>query len=208
MSAAPPAQFLILLRPLGAVLGAALLTVGHALRVEHAADDVIAHAGKVLDAAAADHDHRVLLQIVAFTGDVADDLEAVRQAHLGDLAKCRVRLLRGRGVDAGAHAALLRACLHVARLLAIALRFPRVADQLLYRRHAPHHLLRPRPAPVEAYRRVAFAGAEASPMRQNRAPRRQGWRSGSKTRGSTLPAWRELAGSWARSCPLLGNGSV
>src|SRR3569833_1910053 len=51
-----------LLRPLGAVLGPALLPVLHALRVEHAAENVVAHARQVLDAAAADHDDRVLLQ--------------------------------------------------------------------------------------------------------------------------------------------------
>src|SRR5262245_61374942 len=48
-----------LLGPLRSVLGAPLLPVGHALRVEHAADDVIADTGQVLDAAAADHHHRV-----------------------------------------------------------------------------------------------------------------------------------------------------
>src|ERR1043165_3695572 len=44
------------LGPLGAVLGTALLAVLDALGVEHAAQDVVAHARQVLDAAAADHD--------------------------------------------------------------------------------------------------------------------------------------------------------
>src|SRR5215468_7724295 len=69
----------LLLRPLGAVLGPALAAVLDALGVERAADDVVAHAGQVLDAAAADHHHRVLLQIVALARDVAGDLEAVGQ---------------------------------------------------------------------------------------------------------------------------------
>ena len=38
----------------GAVLGAGLLPVGDALRVEDAAHNVIAHAGQIADAAAAD----------------------------------------------------------------------------------------------------------------------------------------------------------
>ena len=38
------------------------------LRVEHAADDVVAHARQVLDAAAADQHDRVLLQVVASPG--------------------------------------------------------------------------------------------------------------------------------------------
>src|SRR6185369_16564547 len=90
------------LRRLGAVLRAALLAVLHALRVERAAHDVIAHAGQVLDAPAADQHHRVFLQVVAFAADVADDLEAVGEAHLRHLAKRGVRLLRRRGVDPGA----------------------------------------------------------------------------------------------------------
>src|SRR3954471_17713720 len=47
---------------LGAVLGAGLLAVLDALRVERAAHDVVAHARQVLDAAAADQHHGVLLQ--------------------------------------------------------------------------------------------------------------------------------------------------
>src|ERR1051325_948792 len=54
-----------LLLPLGAVFGAALPPFLDALRVMRAADDMIAHAGQVLDAAAADQHHRVLLQIMA-----------------------------------------------------------------------------------------------------------------------------------------------
>src|SRR5271168_612175 len=105
---------LSLLRTLGAIFRPALLAVLDPLGVEHAAQDVVAHAGQVLDAAAADHDHRMLLQVVAFARYVADDLEAVGQADLGDLAKRRIRLLRRRRVDARAHSALLRACLEMA----------------------------------------------------------------------------------------------
>src|ERR1041384_1608679 len=43
------------LGPLGSILGAPLLPVGDALRVEHAANNVIADAWKVFDAAASDH---------------------------------------------------------------------------------------------------------------------------------------------------------
>src|SRR5271165_1360322 len=96
------------LRPLGAVLRPALLAVLDALRVEHAAQDVVAHAGQILDAAAADHHHGMLLQVMAFARNVTDDLKTIGQANLGDLTQSRVRLLRGRRVNAGAHAALLR----------------------------------------------------------------------------------------------------
>src|SRR5260370_39250228 len=53
-----------LLGSLCSVLGAPLFAVLHALGVEHAAQDVIAHARKVFHATAADHDHRVLLQVM------------------------------------------------------------------------------------------------------------------------------------------------
>src|SRR6266478_4613532 len=66
-----------LLRPLGAVFRAALAPVLDALCVVRAADDVIAHAGQVLDPAAADQHDRMLLQVVTLARDIAGDLEAV-----------------------------------------------------------------------------------------------------------------------------------
>src|SRR3984893_16918991 len=122
-------------RSLGAVFRAALLAVLDALGVENGAQDVVAHPRQVLDAAAADHHHRVLLKVVAFPRDVADDLEAVGQAHLGDLAQRRIRLL-GRGrVDARAHATFLRRLLQGRYLFTRLLRHPRLADQLVDGRH-------------------------------------------------------------------------
>src|SRR2546423_14417513 len=127
-------------RTLRAILRTALLAVLDALGIEVAAEDVVAHAGQVLDAAAADHDHRVLLKVMAFTRDVADHFEAVGQAHLGNLTKRRVRLLRGRGVDARANTALLRRLLQRRHLLARLLHHPRTCDQLVDRRHVSLHL--------------------------------------------------------------------
>src|SRR5438105_15650169 len=76
-----------LLRPLGAVFRAPLAPVLDALGVVRAADDVIAHAGQVLDPAAAAQHDRVLLQVVALARDVAGHLETVGQAHARDLAQ-------------------------------------------------------------------------------------------------------------------------
>src|SRR5277367_4857750 len=120
---------------LRAVFRTALLAVLDPLRVEHAAQNVIADAGQVLDPATANHHHRMFLEIVALAGDIADDLEAVGQANLRDLAKRRVRLFRRGRVDARADAALLRARLEMAGLLAVGLGLPRFADQLANRRH-------------------------------------------------------------------------
>src|SRR5687767_3260911 len=120
---------------LGAVLGAALPAVLDALRVEHAAKHVVANAGQVAHTAAADQHDAVLLQVVAFAGNVADDFTLVGQADLGDLAQRRVRLLRGRGINTGADAALLRVLLHRRNLRLGLLRFATLADQLVNRRH-------------------------------------------------------------------------
>ena len=67
------------LGPLGAVLGTGLHPAVDALGIQRAADDVVTHTGQVLDTAAADHDHRVLLQVVADTGDIGSDLVSVGQ---------------------------------------------------------------------------------------------------------------------------------
>src|SRR5437763_15619574 len=93
---------------LHAVLRASLLAVRDPGGVERAAHDLVAHAREVLDAAAADEDDRVLLQVVALARDVGGDLHAVRQPDTGDLAKRRVRLLRRGRVDARADPAPLR----------------------------------------------------------------------------------------------------
>src|SRR2546423_11137882 len=87
---------------LGAVLRTALFAPFGAGRIEGAADHVVADTGKVLDAAAADEDHRVLLEVVADAGDVGGHLLAGGEANAGDLPKRLVWLL-GRGrVDARA----------------------------------------------------------------------------------------------------------
>src|SRR5690554_132865 len=65
------------LRALGAVLGTRLLALGDASGVERAAHGVVTHARQVLDAAAANQHHAVLLQVVALAADVRDDLVAV-----------------------------------------------------------------------------------------------------------------------------------
>src|SRR5579884_3228965 len=95
------------LAPLGAVLRAALPPILDSRGVEGSADHLVAEPRQILDTAAADEDDRVLLQVVALARDVRAHLHAVRQTNTGHLAEGRVRLLGGRRVDAGAHAALL-----------------------------------------------------------------------------------------------------
>src|SRR5277367_2116482 len=93
---------------LGAIERTALLAILDTLGVEHAAENVIAHAGQVLDAAAADQHHRLLLEVMPLARNVAHRLDAGRQTNLGHLAERRVRLLRRHRIDARADAAALR----------------------------------------------------------------------------------------------------
>src|SRR4051795_12893177 len=133
---------------LDAVLGAGLLAVAHAGGVERPAHDLVAHARQVLDAAAADEHHGVLLQVVPLARDVRGDLDAARDADAGHLAQRGVRLL-GRGrVHARAHAAPLRggdlllaalAGLQARRGQLLGLGMATLADQLRGRRHAGEH---------------------------------------------------------------------
>src|SRR6266511_3360881 len=93
---------------LHSVLRARLLAIADAGGVQRAAHDLVAHARQVLDAATAHEHDRVLLQVVALAGDVGRDLDATRDAHAGDLAQGRVRLLRRGRVHARTDAAALR----------------------------------------------------------------------------------------------------
>src|SRR6266566_2719716 len=170
-------------RPFSSVFRPPLPAVLDPLGIEHAAQDVVAHAREILHASAADHHHGVLLKVMALAGDVADHLEAVGQPHLGDLAQRRIRLLRGRGVDPGADAALLRRSLQRRHLVAALLPHPRLADQLVDRRHrVPHPISRTRisarpglaPTGVHAKRNRAVRSWAERRLCIDRGPRRGG----------------------------------
>src|SRR5579884_1973269 len=146
---------------LGPVPATGLVAVANARRVEGAADDLVADAGKVLHPAAANQDDRVLLEVVPLARDVGGDLEPARQAHPGHLAQGGVRLLRRVGVDARADAAPLGRAPQGGRLRLRLLGRPALSDQLRDRGHA-----------LPRERRLRDAGA-ASP-RQDTATGRSG----------------------------------
>src|SRR5690606_935996 len=124
-----------LLRALGAVLRASLLAVFHALQVERATHDVVAHTRKVFHTTAAHQNHRVLLQVVTFAADVRNDFVAVGEWHHVSLPRGGVRLLGGGGVHAGAHAATLRAVFERGALALDDADFARLAHELANGRH-------------------------------------------------------------------------
>src|SRR5699024_5990694 len=92
---------------------------------------------EVLHTTATHEHHGVLLQVVALTGDVGGDLDTGGQAHTGDLTERGVRLLGGRGVHAGAHAATLRRTLEGSRRRRRLLVLAALADQLVDGWHEP-----------------------------------------------------------------------
>src|SRR5207244_3533321 len=113
---------------LGAVLGTRLFAVSNPLRIEHATDDMIANARQIAHASAAHQNNRVLLQIMAFTGDVRCHFDAVGQADAGYLPQSGVRLLRCHDLDLQADTAFLWTSRHGRVPRAAGLRQPRLAD--------------------------------------------------------------------------------
>jgi len=97
------------LRTLRSVFGSRLFSVFHSLEIKGATDDVVAHTRKVFDSTATDQHHRVLLEVVAFTTDVANDFKPIGETNLRDFSEGRVRLFWGSGVDPGADTTALRA---------------------------------------------------------------------------------------------------
>src|SRR3546814_13005958 len=67
------------------------------MRISDWSSDVCSsdRAGQVLDAAAANHDDRMFLQVMAFAGNVGGDFETVGEADARDLAQGRIGLFRG-----------------------------------------------------------------------------------------------------------------
>jgi len=63
---------------------------------------------QILHPAAPDEDNAMLLQIVAFTGDITCHFNPVGKTYPGDLPKGSVRLLGGRGLNSSTNTSLLR----------------------------------------------------------------------------------------------------
>src|SRR5271166_34545 len=99
-----------------AILRAALLAIFHAGGVQSAAHDVVANTREILHTTAAHEHDGVLLQVVAYTGNVGGDLDRIGQADASHLAQSGVRLLGRLGVNANAHAALFRTAIQRGRL--------------------------------------------------------------------------------------------
>ena len=98
----------LLLGLLDAVFGTALFTVGNTLRIKRSADDMVAHAGNVLDTTAPDYDDGMFLKIVALAGDIGVNLDMIGQSYARNLSKRRIGFLRRRREHARAYTTPLR----------------------------------------------------------------------------------------------------
>src|ERR1022692_3564461 len=97
---------------------------------------MIANAGEILHASAANQHHRMLLQVVSHPGYISGYLEAIGQPHTSHLTQCRIGLLGRGGFHLRTNAAFLRACLELRRLALEALLFPCSTNELIDCRHS------------------------------------------------------------------------
>lgn len=75
-----------LLGLLGSVLAATAHAVADTAEIEGAADQMVAHTGTILTAAASHQHDAMLLDVVALAGDVGRDVLAAAEAHTGRLS--------------------------------------------------------------------------------------------------------------------------
>ena len=98
-----------LLGTLCAVFATGLFALCNACRVERAANNMIAHAGQILNSSAADKYGAVFLQVVTLARNINRTLLLVGKTNSGDLTERRVRLLGRSRRYRKTNTALLRA---------------------------------------------------------------------------------------------------
>ena len=92
---------------------------------------MVTNAGQVFDTAPPDENDGVFLEVMAFVGDIGDDLLSVGQADLGDFAHGGIGLLRGTGHDLDTNAPAERGIFQ-GRRLGFRFKFAAaLADQLI-----------------------------------------------------------------------------
>src|SRR5215469_3041251 len=150
-------KFLSLLCPLRSVFRAPLHAIGNTDRIQRSSDHVVANTRKIFHAATADQHDRVLLQVVPDTGNIGRDFNAIGQPHTRHLAQCRIWLLRGLRVHAGADAALLRTSLQCRARRLVSRPLPAFSHQLIKRRHSGRSLAAHSPAHCAHDEQIPFA---------------------------------------------------
>ena len=114
----------------GAVLRSPLPAFFHPACVQNASDDVISNPWTILDASAPDQNDRMLLKIVAFTGNIGRNFNPRGQSHPGHLAQRRIGFSGSTCVDAGANPAALRTSFQLGGVALLVVFPPALSDQL------------------------------------------------------------------------------
>ncbi len=122
-------------RLLRAVLRPSLPAVLHTGRVKRTTNNVVLYTWEVLHTTAPHEHNRVLLQVVALSGNVGRDLIPVGEADTRHLPKRRVRLLRSGRVHPGADPSALWASFQSGRVAFLLFALSPFPDELLNRRH-------------------------------------------------------------------------
>ena len=117
----------------------------HTFSVNVAPNNMVTNPGHVLDTTATDKDHRVLLQIMALTGNVCRNLSAVRQPHTRYLPQSGIRLSWRKRAHRDADTALLRRPVCANRAILKGVKIPVQIRRLALKRlgfpSSPHKLI-------------------------------------------------------------------
>lgn len=132
-------QPVLLLR---AVTTTRLFSVFNTQRILGTSDDLISHTWQIANTAATDENNRVLLQIVAFTGDVHRNFFAIGKSDAGNLAKGRIRLLRSHRTDLQTNTLFLGASFQDRGLGELAFLLSSLTEKLVNRGHSFFYLSR------------------------------------------------------------------
>src|SRR6266849_1035481 len=97
---------------LSTILGAGLFPIGNTLRIQYSPNDVVPHAGQIAYAATTHQDNGMLLEVMAFTGDVSCYFGSIGKADARHFAKSGIGLLGRHGFDLQANPPPLGATLH------------------------------------------------------------------------------------------------
>lgn len=137
-----------------------------ALRIKHAANHVIANAGKIFHAPAADHYLRVFLQVVSHTRNVRGHFHSILQPDTRYLSKRRIWFLRRHRVHARTRSRRLRTILQRRRLGLVLFRLAAIAHKLVNRRQT----LSPYVASPVRIRRCIYKEAHTQLSASRRTP--------------------------------------
>ena len=121
----------MLFSALCAIRASRLLAFCNACRIESATNDVITNTRQILNPAATNKNNRVLLQVVADTGNVNRAFLTVDESYSCNLSECRVRLFRGSRGNGQADASLLRTLVHDRSHRLLYLFFSALSDKLI-----------------------------------------------------------------------------